>query len=314
MARELQSHHTNTEMIQSAPQQVDAGSDIALKVKVACSSGCDLRDKAVRIIAQDGGVAKEVMLTGCEEEINETDEFAVRAPTELGEYTWSAVFPTQEEEGVAHEESAAPFSFTVRSHSTSIAVWDVPSPIGFGARYTVKVGVKCSAGCSLAGQEIRIYGPRGKRVATGALGRVPWPGTDALYWAEVELEAPSAEGYYRWRVKFPKAGLDLPHEEASRYFGFTTGKPPEHVVTAEVIAQDGKTPLKNAYVVLLSQSGYPYRGHTDEAGMARLEVPAGKYTLHASKGYGYDPFGATVEITEDATVRAELAVHYERWD
>ena len=305
MTGEVQSHQTNTEMLGSAPPEVDAGTDIPLKVKVSCHSACDLRGKTVRIIAQDTAVAKEVALTSFEEEINETDEFTVKAPIELGECTWSVVFPAQEVGGVLHEESSTPFSLTVRPHSTSIAVWDVPSPIAFNDKFGIKVGVKCSAECNLMDKEVRIYDDRGKKVATGALGGVPWQGTSTLYWAEVELGAPGTEGYHKWLVKFPKPALDLPHEGASCNFAFTTGRPPEHVVTVDVIARDTKTPLKNAFVLLRPQSGYPYKGYTDEGGVARVQLPKGEYKIYVSK-LEYKDLQTTAEVAGDLTIRAEL--------
>ena len=311
MTEEVQSHHTNMEIIQSPPPEVDAGTGIALKVKVSCSSACDLWGKTVKTITQDGAVAKEGVLVSFDGTANHTDEFALKAPFETGAYRWTAVFPAQEKEGILHEEISVPFSFIVKPHAKSIAVWDVPSPIALGDQFRIKVGVKCSAGCNLADKEIRIYGPKGKKVATGALGGVPWPGTSALHWADVELEAPGVEGYYRWRVKFRTPDLELPHEEASYHFAFTTARPPEHVVTVEVIAQDTKTPLKNAHVVLRPQAGYPYRGYTDEGGVAKLEVPKGEYELYASKGDEYPTFQTTVEVTDDATIKAEIPFHYD---
>jgi hypothetical protein len=206
-----------------------------------------------------------------------------------------------------------PVVFNVKPHATSIAVWDVPSPIAFNDKFKIKVGVRCSAECSLTDKKIAIYGQKGKKVATGALGGVPWPGTSALYWAEVGLEAPGVEGYYRWRVKFPKPDLELPHEEASYHFGFTTARPPEHVVTVEVIDKNTKAPIKGAHVLLRPHSGYPYRGYTDEGGVAKLEVPKGEYTLYASKGDEYQTFQTTVEITDDATIKAELLVAEKPW-
>ncbi|HUT60721.1 MAG TPA: hypothetical protein VNA25_22985 [Phycisphaerae bacterium] len=313
MTREAQSHQTNMEMIRSAPPEVDAGTDIPLKVRVSCPCACDLRGKTVRVIAEDSAVAKEVALTSFEEEMNETDEFTVKAPIELGECTWSVVFPAQEVGGVLHEESSTPVMFNVKPHATSMAVWDVPSPIAFNDKFKIKVGVKCSAGCNLTGKEIRIYGPKGKKVATVALGDVPWPGTSGLYWAEVGLEAPGVEGDYRWRVKLPKPDLELPHEGASYYFAFTTARPPEHLVTVEVTGEDTKAPISNAHILLRPQSGYPYRAYTDEAGMAKLEVPKGEYELYASKGDEYETLETTVEVTYEATIKAELLVREKEW-
>ena len=124
----------------------------------------------------------------------------------------------------------------------------------------------------------------------------------------MELQAPGVEGYYTWVVKFRKPDLELPHEEASYHFGFTTASPPEHVVTVEVIDQDTKTPLKHARVLLRPQSGYPYRGYTDEGGLAKLQVPKGDYTLYASKGHLYETCQTTVEVASDIGIEAELLV------
>ena len=300
-------------MVQAARAEVYADTEIPLKVKVSCASACDLRGKTVRIIAQDSAVAKEVALTSFEEQVNETDEFTVKAPIELGECTWSVVFPEQEVGGVLHDESCTPVLFTVKPHNTSMAVWDLASPVIMNSRFKIRVGVKCSAECNLMDKEISIYGPRGKKVATGVLGGVPWPGTSALYWAEVELEAPAVRGYYTWRGKLPKPDLELPHEGASCQFAFTTASPPEHVVTVEVIAQDTKTPIKNAHILLRPERGYSYRGYTDDGGAARVSVAKGQYTLYASKGDEYHTFQTTMEITDDATIKAELLVRVKEW-
>ncbi len=313
MTEEARTHQTNVEVTQSSPMEVDAGADIALKVKVSCSSGCDLRGKTIRVVDGDGAAAKLVALTGFEEGINETDEFTVEAPVEVGEYDWSVVFPAQEVGGVLHGESGTSVTFNVKPHSTSMAVWDVPSPIAFGDKFTIKVGVKCSAECNLSGQEIRVYGPRGKKVAVVALGANPWPGTRALYWVEVGLEAPAVRGRYSWRSRFPKPDLELPHEGASCRFTFTAATPPEHVVTVHVISQETKRPLKNANVLLRAQRGYPYRGCTDGGGVATVGVPKGQYTVCASKGDEYETFQTRVDVVDDLTVKAELSVRVKEW-
>ena len=304
MIGDVQSHQTTTEMIRAATREVDAGADVPLKVKVSCSSPCDLRGKTVRIVAHDSTVAEGVALTRFEEEMNETDEFTVKAPTELGECTWSAVFPAQEIGGVLHEESSTPVVFKVKPHATSIAVWDVPSPIPFNDRFKIKVGVKCSSECKLTGKKIGIYGPRGKKVATGVLGGVPWPGTSALYWAEVELEAPGLKGYYKWRVGFRNPQLEVPHAEASYRFAFATARPPEHIVTVQVTDKLTKSPIENAQVTLRSR-GTPYRAWTDEGGVASLGVPTGEYRVYVVK-HRYADFQATAEVGSDLDLKAEL--------
>ena len=303
----IQTHETSTSMAKAALAELDAGTDIALKVRLSCSSGCDLGGKIVKIIPQDG-VVNETELVTFDGTGNETDEFAVKAPIEPGEYTWTAVFPAQEKEGILHEQSSTPLSFIVKPHSTSIAVWDVPSPVAFGDKFRIKVGVKCSAECELKDKQVEVFDHDGRKVASGALGGAPWSDTRALYWREVGLEAPGEEGHYVWRVESPKRGVDLSHEESSCSFSFTTGRPPEHPVTVEVIEQDTKAPLRRADVLLRPESGFPYRGLTDESGVAKVEVPQGEYTLLVSKGKDYTTFRTTLEVSGDVTVKAELVV------
>lgn len=305
MTQEVQAHETNIHMPQSVPADVYAGTDISLKISLLCSSGCDLRGKIVRITAQDA-VVKETELVTFDGTGNETDEFAVKAPTEPGEHMWTAVFPAQEKEGILHEQSSTALSFIVKAHSTSMAVWDVPSPVAFGDRFRIKVGVKCSAGCELRDKEIEVFDHGGRKVASGALGGAPWSDTRALYWREVGLEAPGEEGHYVWRIEFPKRDVDLLHEESSSSFSFTTGRPPEHLVTVEVIGQDTKAPLRRAEVLLRPESGFPYRGSTDESGVAKVEVPNGEYTLYVSKGDDYATFQTTVDANGNVTVKTEL--------
>jgi len=308
---EVEAHHTNTEMAQSPPPQVDAGTDVRLKVKVSCRSGCDLSGRTVEVIAQDATRAKVVALTVFKEGFNETDSFVVKAPIHLGECRWSVVFPAQEVGRVLHEGSCTPVLVTAKPHKTSMAVWDLPSPVTMNSRFKIKIGVKCSAACNLMGQKIRIYGQRGKRVGTALLGGVPWPGTSALYWAEVELQAPGTEKHHTWAVRLPAPHLELPHEDASHNFHFTTARPPEHVVTVEVVAQDTQAALDNAHVVLRAQSGPAYRGHTGEDGVAKFAVPEGEYDLYATQGDEYPTFQTTLQITDDATLRAEIPFHFE---
>ena len=300
MIEESQAHETSISMVQPAPDELDAGVDMALKVKVACPSTCDLRGKIVKITAQDG-VVQETYLTEFYGTANETDRLIVKAPTEPGEYSWTAVFPAQEKEGITHQESSAPFSFIVKPHhATSMAVWDVPLAIAVGDRFKLKVGVKCSADCKLTRKQIEIYDHEGGIVTTEKLGDPPWPGTGNLYWAEVELEAPGTEGYYTWEARFPEPDLDPPHEEAAHTFDFRSVLPPEHVVTVEVIDKDTKAAIENADVLL-----HPYRGNTDERGMARLMVPKGEYKVYVSKNK-YETLQTTVNAASDVAVKAEL--------
>jgi len=302
-ADQLRAHETSC-VLEGPPAEIDAGSEIALRISVSCPEECNLQGNNVRIADGEGAVVKEIELVLFDGTVNETDEFVVEAPTKLGEYTWTAEFPAQVRQGTLHEESSASFSFISKPHTTSMAVWDIPCAIVFNDKFKLKVGVRCSAECRLTDKEIEIYDHEGAKVATGSLGDVPWSDTTALYWAEIELEAPGAEGCYTWTVEFPKPDLEPPHEGAAYTFAFRTTRPPDHVVTVEVIDKETKAPIKNAQVTLHS-CGTTYRNHTDDAGVTRVSVLKGKCALFVFKS-DYKHFQSTIEVAGDATVKVEL--------
>ena len=217
-----------------------------------------------------------------------------------------------------------------KPHTTNVVVWDIPSAIVVGERFRIKVGMKCSDECDLANSPFGIYdsglqgseegsgigdpgleegsgiGDRGskegRRVATGRLSGDRWPGTTGLYVAEVELEAPAAEGLYTWSVRGPESDVEIPHAEGSVSFGVRVVGHPEYLVTVETVDQVSQTPICGARVVM-----HPYKAVTDERGIAKVRVAKGAYKLFVSQSR-YLTFGVPVEVTADMTARAELYV------
>jgi hypothetical protein len=206
-----------------------------------------------------------------------------------------------------------------RSHETNVVVWDIPSAIVVGERFRIKVGMKCSAECDLANSEFGIYdeglqgseegsgirdqGSReGKRVATGTLSGDVWPGTTGLHVAEVELEAPAAEGLYTWSVRSLESDAEIPHADGSVSFGVRVVSHPEYLVTVETVDKENQTPISGARVVM-----HPYKAVTDERGIAQVRVAKGAYRLFVSQSR-YLTFGLSVEVDADMTTRAELYV------
>ena len=229
---------------------------------------------------------------------NETKEITLRAPTELGEHAWSIMFPRHESEDAVHEESDLRVAFRTKSHSSSIAVWDVPSPVIVDRAFKVKVGVKCSALCQLTGRDVEIRDGAGDRVARGTLGERPWPGTDSLYWAEVVLRGPVAEDVSAWTVTFVAADL---HEAASATFSSRAARPPEHTATIRITAVDTSAPVEGVEVRLGA-----YEAFTNALGLAAVEVPTGTYDLTIRKdGYTADP--VSIEVSRDARIDLELS-------
>lgn len=294
----LEEHNTTLSLVDVPPGEVAAGADMVLRAAVSCSSGCDLSGKIITVI--DGRtVAKEVELTKFDT-ATETDEFVVKAPIESGEYRWTVAFPAQEKEGTLHRASSVQFPLVVKPHSTSVTVWDVAAPVSLGTTIRLKVGVKCSSACNLEGKEVEIYDSAGTKIATARLGSTLWPGTSAMYWAEMEVKSPGAEGYHQWKARFPDPGLRASHEKAQCLFGFSVVRPPEHVVTIEVIDQSTEAPIKNAHLRLGA-----YAGDTDDSGFAKLEVTQGEYRLSIWAPEKH-VFETDIVVSSDTALKAEL--------
>ena len=153
------------------------------------------------------------------------------------------------------------------------------------------------------GSGIRDRGSReGTRVATGTLSGDVWPGTTGLYVAEVELEAPAAEGLYTWSVRSLGSDAEIPHPDGSISFGVRVVSHPEYLVTVETVDKESQMPLSGARVVM-----HPYKAVTDERGIAQVRVAKGAYRLFVSQSR-YLTFGLLVDVDADMTARAELCV------
>jgi len=300
MGKQIQSHETRVTFAKPTPLESYAGTDLEMKIQVSCARGCNLVGQKVRVMRDDQTLAKEIELPHSFEGKNEAVVLPLNVPLHPGSYTWSILFPQQVAEGLEHLESSAPFTFTVHPHTPSIAVWDIPSPISFNSRFAIKLGVKCSASCKLAGEVVEIYDQKGEKVSGGMLSDNPWPGSTALYWTEVSLPAPDLEDYFTWRVNFVPRGLAVPHRKASTAFGFHTAPQPDHKVTVQVMDQETQAPVKDAYVMMNI-----YRTYTDEAGVAILKVPQGAYQLSVYQK-GREIYEEVVRVDRSLAVKAEL--------
>ena len=147
---------------------------------------------------------------------------------------------------------------------------------------------------------------------TATLSGEPWPGTAALYYTDVDLSAPDAEGLHVWEAKAPvdglAEGLDIPHAECIARFSVRVVPTPECLLTVVAIDMESQTPVQGAKVVV-----HPYKAFTDERGVAEVRVPEGEYRLFVS-GKKYFPFRSDVEMKTDVTIRAELALDLELSD
>ena len=183
-------------------------------------------------------------------------------------------------------------------HETSLAVWDLTSPVVVGRRSALKVGISCSSGCDLTGTRVDVYNQQGERIGGGAVGSQPWPATTALYWAQLEVAPPEIEGDQSWSIHATTA--EPKHADATSNLRFVAGKPPEHRVTVEVIDKNNGVPLRGVELRLGR-----FRATTDEAGIARIEVPGGPCEVSSWK-LGYELVSQAVHIRGDTTIRLEL--------
>ncbi len=309
MTEKVIPHATSVAVVKTPPAEVDASSDMALKIKVSCQSQCDLRGDQVRVINESGMTLKEIELLPSDGTANATNEFILQAPVRPGEYAWTATYVAQQKGGLLHTAGEAPFAFLVRPHGTSVQIWDVPSTVVLGSTFKIKVGAQCSAGCNLAGQKIAVYEYEGVQVATATLGEVPWATSSAQSCAEVELKAPGIESRFMWEVKFVQPDLELAHMESVSTFALAVAPPPEHKVTVQVFDQQTQSPIQNASVILRPSiyRGSEYLNYTDDAGTATVSVPKGEYHITATKN-GYKSNIQIAEVAGDLAVTAELVV------
>ena len=134
------------------------------------------------------------------------------------------------------------------------------------------------------------------------LNETPWPGTTALYVAEVALVAPTAARMSSWTACFAETDLSLPHSDASAVFSFLTAVLPDHELTIEVVDKQTHAPVEQVDI----RCGH-YRASTNAQGAATLQVPAGTYELNAWKP-GYDDVPPmTFEVNADLLIHVETA-------
>jgi len=181
-------------------------------------------------------------------------------------------------------------------HQMSLAVWDIPTPAA-GEQFSIKVGARSSTGCALGARRIELLDGEAV-VAAGHLGDAPWPGTDALFWAEVELRAPDKPGSVMLAARFDVVELDEPHAGVSSPFNVSVVAKPEHTLTVKVVA-DGM-PVEEAIVRL-----GPTRASTDASGVAAVKLAKGRYELIVWKT-GYDAPVTPLTIDADAVAQIDV--------
>ena len=293
-----ESHSTAIALSEPAPAEITAGSDVTVKVTVTCSAGCDLCGLPFTILGP-GDDESACTLATCDSGSNESAEITLTAPCQTGPQTWRIAFAPHEADGIRHDGCSLALTINTIPHGTSLAVWDIPSPVLVGQPFTIKIGAKSAANSDLKGLDIAVHDASGAIAARGRLRETPFPGTAALYWDEVELTAPAEEGLNKWSVRFAAEGLALPHDGTGAEFSAMVSRPPEHRLTVKVVEQKSKEPIADVQVRL-----GPFRGTTDPAGIAEVMMPKGTYDLHVWKA-AYEAPGRPVEIKGDLSIEVE---------
>lgn len=185
-------------------------------------------------------------------------------------------------------------------HALELTVWDMPSAIGAGERFKVYVGARCSAGCDLGDKALTLFDEHGAAACSVALGRAVWPGTEALYSAQVEVCAPLAVGNHPWEARMSGWEGESLHDAGVFPLVLNVVSAPDCEVTITVVDRESQAPIAGARVVM-----HPYRAVTDTNGVARLKVSKGQHDVLAS-AHRYLPSCNRIEVGADVITRVEL--------
>ena len=292
-------HRPTIELLESFPTEAQVGTTIDFTVRVSCHEGCDLGGGVLEVVDADGTVQTS-QLSRADVEEGVVADLSVKAPPRTGAAKWAIGFPEQEIGGCVHEEGSLAFACEVLPHTTSMAIWGVPTPMK-GSRFTVNVGIKCSALCPLGGQLVEIWDGEGVKLGEGKLGDEPRPDTDGLYEGEVTLTAPDRTGVFSASVGFSPDELDLPHVDTAGDFTFRCVELPEHTVTVRVVHEEIDAPLGDIEVRL-----GPYQAMTDSEGVAGVAVAKGTYELSLWR-IDIEPVSMRVKVTGDTEIDVAAA-------
>lgn len=280
--------------LKQVPSSVDAGSEFSLSAHVDWPESVP-REGATFFVREDRRTIQEGGVPEASSDESGT-LFVLRAPEEVGEHRLTLIVASTEQAGKS-AEGTLPFAITTVPHATSLAVWDVPSPVVRNTPFEIKAGAKCTSACGLAGKVIEVRDENGELMGSGALGEAALPGTTALYFTTIELNASPTLALQSWTASFAPPELRLPHGGATSRFTFVTVAEPDHSVSVKVVNKETKKPVAGAQVRL-----GVYRAVTDETGTATVNVPKGKFPLVVTRP-GYKMPKRNLAVAKDVRVR-----------
>lgn len=293
-------HDAAVAITHTIPPHAEPGADLTVAVSVSCPLGCDLHGQRVLLSTGEGDEVDSELVAG-EDSVASTEPFNLHVPENVGEHVWQITFPRHEHEGSVHLETTCLVPVVVGQHKTSMAVWGVPTPVVAGSVFRVRVGVQCAGLCRLTGQFVEVRNEAGTQLGAARLGDAPLDSTPGLYWAEVELPAPTTTGVSQLVAAFAPQGSGAAHEPSRAGFSFRTDPAPEHTLAVKVVARDTRLPVDDVEV----HCGL-YAACTDAQGVVAIRVPTGTYTITTRKD-GFRSRPETVDVQRDQTILVEAA-------
>lgn len=286
--------------VEVLPPAVDGGTEFALVIRILDAADLDLSGQTVSILDRDGKQLAVAALVRKDDGGFAVDSVTLKAPEEPGEFRGRVVLRPNASDGNRSPEISAPFSVAVRPHGLRVQVWGMPTAIAAGEAFTMRVGVKCTSACSLAGREVTLVDHAGAGVSTAPLLAEPAPGTEALYYAELKALAPPTPGSHRWRAIAPATTSGVAHDGGEASFSLRVVDKPDHEIAVEVFDIETGKPINGMHVML-----HPYRGTTGNDGSARIKVVGGSYKLYIS-GRKYLPYENIVDANANVSLRADM--------
>src|SRR5262245_50040659 len=132
--------------LKAAPSgSVDAGSEVSLSATLDWPERIP-KDGARLLLSEGDRALREAAPP--EASADGSVLFTRRAPDEVGDHGLTLVISSEKREA----EGTLSFSLATVPHATSLAVWDVPSPVVRDAAFEITAGAKCSSACTLAGK------------------------------------------------------------------------------------------------------------------------------------------------------------------
>lgn len=278
---------------------VPTGSRAKIEVQLQCLPELDLEGFDIEVYVGENHLGSFALGPYADRKNTAIVEFTT--PSTIGNHMVRLSFEGAEDESLIVEAAESFISLDTRAHRTAVSVWGLPEALEREQAFSIFVAAKCIDGCQLAGGSIAIEAS-GQTLAHATLGETPWEGTQALYWCEQTLSAPSTPGKHELQARFvashgdfavddigstdahddgvtaPRDDAVTAHSESSCAFSIVTLPDARHLLTITVKESGSGELVEGADV----RAGF-FRGVTDKDGVALVRVASGVYWVSAGK-------------------------------